>query len=151
MCPCALVPHKGWQKGEKICWACALERGDSSELPHPYRRSPGYGSGFSSKTSHIFAPGGTSQSFSDCVGVQVPPGTSRLSELSVNRKGQNEWALRPGGGNMGLNHPGANAFPAHPLPPYPTACAQWGMPVFPGCRTFTLAPKGWQRLTGLNC
>ena len=42
-------------------WACALERGDSSELPHPYRRSPGYGSGFSSKTSHIFALlGGTS-------------------------------------------------------------------------------------------
>ena len=76
---------------------------------------------------------------------------SRLSGLSVNRKGQNEWALRPGGGNMGLNHPGANAFPAHPLPPYPTACAQWGMPVSPGCRTFTLAPKGWQRLTGLNC
>lgn len=51
---------------------------------------------------------------------------------------------------MGLNHLGANVFPAHPLPPYPAVCAQRGMPVSPGCRTFTLAPKGWQKRLDLN-
>ena len=72
-------------------WACALERGDSSELPHPYRCSPGHGSGFSSKTSHIFAPGGTSRSFQTMLAYRSYPAllvfpsrqVSRLSGLSA--------------------------------------------------------------------
>ena len=72
-------------------WACALERGDSSELPHPHRRSPGHGLGFSSKTSHIFAPGGTSRSFQTMLTYRPYPAllvfpsrqVSRLSGLSA--------------------------------------------------------------------
>ena len=63
-------------------WACALERGDSSELPHPLPLFPGPRIGLLFKDLAYIRPRRDLTIFSDHVGVQVLPGTSRLSEPS---------------------------------------------------------------------